>query len=162
MKDVWYSSDGNKEDEQKMKTAIVYFSKHHGNTKKVVDAIAAKHSDVKLIDCIGEEKDLSGYDRIGFASGVYAEHVAKQIQNFAKENLPEGKEVFLIVTAAMPNEHYFSDLTAISESKHCTVKGKFKAKGFNTWGPFKLIGGTAKGHPTQEELDDAVKFYEGL
>ena len=150
MKDVWYSSDGNKEDEQKMKTAIVYFSKHHGNTKKVVDAIAAKHSDVQLIDCIGDVKDLSGYDRIGFASGVYAEHVAKQIQSFAKENLPEGKEVFLIVT------------TAIAESKHCTVKGKFKAKGFNTWGPFKLIGGTAKGHPTQEELDDAVKFYESL
>ena len=145
-----------------MRTAIVYYSQHHGNTKKLLDAIAEKH-EVTLIDVVKEkDADVSGYDRIGFASGVYAEHVAKQIQNFAKENLPEGKEVFLIVTAAMPNEHYFSDLTAISESKHCTIKGKFKAKGFNTWGPFKLIGGTAKGHPTQEELDDAVKFYESL
>ena len=25
-----------------MKTAIVYYSKHHGNTKKVIDAIAEK------------------------------------------------------------------------------------------------------------------------
>ena len=31
-----------------MKTAIVYYSQHHGNTKKLVDAIAAKH-DVTLI-----------------------------------------------------------------------------------------------------------------
>jgi flavodoxin len=26
-----------------MKTAIVYYSQHHGNTKKLLDAIAEKH-----------------------------------------------------------------------------------------------------------------------
>ena len=32
-----------------MKTAIVYYSEHHGNTQKLLDAIAAKH-DVDLVN----------------------------------------------------------------------------------------------------------------
>ena len=54
-----------------MKTAIVYASVHHGNTKKIIDEIA-KTNDVELIDATQTvEKDLSEYDLIGFASGVY-------------------------------------------------------------------------------------------
>ncbi|SEA79716.1 hypothetical protein SAMN05216349_12935 [Oribacterium sp. KHPX15] len=33
-----------------MATAIIYYSKHHGNTKKILDAIAAEHTDVELVD----------------------------------------------------------------------------------------------------------------
>lgn len=55
-----------------MKTAIVYYSKHHGNTKKLLDAIV-KDQGVTLTDAAEKEsaKDLSAYDRIGFASGIY-------------------------------------------------------------------------------------------
>ena len=31
-----------------------------------------------------------------------------------------------------------------------------------TFGPFKLVGGIAKGHPTEEEIDACVKFYKEL
>ena len=144
-----------------MKTAIVYYSKHHGNTRKLVDAIAAAH-DVTLIDCLSGPTDLSDYERIGFASGIYAEHPAKQLQSYAREHLPEGREVFVLITAAMPNDRYFADLQKIAEEKHCKVTGTFKCKGFNTFGPFKLIGGTAKGHPTQQDLEEAVAFYDAL
>lgn len=144
-----------------MKTAIVYYSKHHGNTKKVVDAIASAH-EVTVFNCMDEVPDLSDFDRIGFASGIYAEHPAKQIRKFAAEHLPEQKKIFLIITAAMPNDRYFTDLTKTAEEKHCQVIGTYRCEGFNTFGPFKLIGGTSKGHPTQEELDAAVRFYEGL
>ena len=42
-----------------MKTAIVYASVHHGNTKKIIDEIA-KTNDVELIDATQTvEKDLS-------------------------------------------------------------------------------------------------------
>ena len=52
-----------------MKTAIIYTSVHHGNTKKIIDEIA-KTNEVDLIDATQvTEKDLSGYDLIGFASG---------------------------------------------------------------------------------------------
>ena len=40
--------------------------------------------------------------------------------------------------------------------------GQYSCPGYNTFGPFKLVGGTAKGHPTKEEIEGAVKFYKGL
>ena len=48
-----------------MKTAIVYASVHHGNTKKIVDEIA-KNEEMDLIDATQiKEKSLSEYDLIG-------------------------------------------------------------------------------------------------
>ena len=48
-----------------MKTAIVYYSQHHENTKKLVDAIKAADSQVKLIN-ISESRisELNEYDYI--------------------------------------------------------------------------------------------------
>ena len=55
-----------------MTTAIVYFSRHHGNTKKLLDAIKEAEPAVDLIDVTAPQTtDLSAYDRIGFASGIY-------------------------------------------------------------------------------------------
>ena len=45
---------------KRMKTAIVYYSRHHGNTKKLLDAIAAEN-EVTLIDVTEQPSaDLSG------------------------------------------------------------------------------------------------------
>ena len=29
-------------------------------------------------------------------------------------------------------------------------------------GPFKLVGGIAKGHPNDQDLEDEVEFYKGI
>ena len=48
-----------------LKTVIVYRSKHHGNTKKLVDAIVAAHPEIDTIDvgALGKNEypDLSPY-----------------------------------------------------------------------------------------------------
>lgn len=145
-----------------MKTAIAYYSKHHGNTKKLLDAIAAKH-EVTLID-VTEEKtyDLTGFDRIGFASGIYYSSVAKQLLEFASANLPSEKQVFFIGTCGAPRNGYYDAIKKITEEKKCFPLGEYTCLGFDTFGPFKLVGGIAKGHPTEGEIEDAVRFYEGL
>ena len=62
-----------------MKTAIVYYSAHHGNTKKVLDAIAGKF-EVTPIDAVkAPDADLTGYDLIGFASGIYYSKFHKSV-----------------------------------------------------------------------------------
>lgn len=145
-----------------MKTVIAYYSKHHGNTKKLLDAIAAV-DDVKLIDVtVIKTADLSRYDRIGFASGIYYGSFAKQVQDFAWSSLPENKPVFLIETCGGPRKGYFSAMEKITEEKHCKVIGEYECLGFDTFGPFKLVGGIQKGHPTEEEIDGAVMFYQEL
>ena len=145
-----------------MKTAIVYYSEHHGNTKKLLDAIAAKH-DVTLIDVTkAPETDLSGYDRIGLASGIYYSSFAKQLLAYAEEHLPEGKDVFYIFTHGAPKGMFLNAVRKIAEAKHCRELGDYHCQGFDTFGPFKLVGGIAKCHPTEDEISGAVSFYEGL
>ena len=54
-----------------MKTAICYYSRHHGNTRQVLEAMA-REGDVELIDVTTRQTvRLERYDCIGFASGVY-------------------------------------------------------------------------------------------
>lgn len=150
-----------------MKTAIVYYSKHHGNTKKLIDAIAEKH-EVDLIDVTvaGADgaggADLADYDRIGFASGVYGGNLAKQIVAFAEEKLPEGREVFYIYTSSMTKESALKQIRAAASAKGNRELGAYHCKGFDTFGPFKLVGGVGKGHPNEAEIRGAVEFYEGL
>ena len=63
-----------------MKTVIIYASVHHNNTKELVCAIAAEN-DIDVVDATKiTEKDLSGYDLIGFASGIYFDTSMKYIQ----------------------------------------------------------------------------------
>ena len=87
------------------KTAIVYCSQQHGNTKKILDAIA-------------------GYD----------------------------KDVFFIATAGNPIEHNFNSIVSATKEKYCNEIGRYQCAGFDTFGPFKLVGGLQKGHPTEEEM----------
>ena len=146
-----------------MTTAIIFYSKHHGNTKKVLDAIVAADTEVELVDAIEKhEMDLSGYDRIGFASGIYYGKFAEQVLNFANINLPTGKDVFYIATAGNPTKNCFNSIVDIAKEKHSNELGRYICKGFDTFGPFKLVGGLQKGHPTDEEIQEAVKFYKEL
>ncbi|MGB3985262.1 MAG: flavodoxin, partial [Limnochordia bacterium] len=40
--------------------------------------------------------------------------------------------------------------------------GTYGCRGFDTFGPFKLVGGIAKGHPNENDIAGAVKFFAGL
>ncbi len=145
-----------------MKTAIVYYSQHHGNTKKLLDAIAAE-AEVTLIDVTAAgTADLSSFDRSGFASGIYYSSFAKQILSFAEAHLPENRDVFYIYTHGAPVGGFLKRIREIAEKKHCRELGSYHCLGFDTFGPFKLVGGIAKGHPTAEEIAGAVSFYKGL
>ena len=146
-----------------MKTAIVYYSQHHGNTKKLLDAICDTDLSVTLINAAEKtEVDLREYDRIGIASGIYFSSFAKPILSFASINLPAQKPVFFIATCGSPRKNYFDEIRHIAKRKDCTDLGSYLCTGFDTYGPFKLIGGLKKDHPTEEEIQGAVDFYNGL
>ena len=145
-----------------MKTAVVYYSRHHGNTKKVLDAIAQSH-DLTLIDAAeAASANLAEYDIIGFASGIYYSKFHKSVLEFAEKNLPEGKNVFFIYTYGPERSGYTASIAKVVGLKNANILGEYGCLGFNTFGPFKLIGGIAKGHPNTDDLDGAVKFFETL
>lgn len=142
-----------------MKIAIIYYSRHHGNTKKVLDAIREIY-DLELIDVLEcKEKDLSEYDAIGFASGIYFNNFHKSIIAFAKSNLPESKKVFLIHTYGIKIKGYTKEMKKIIQEKSCELIGVFGCRGYDTFGPLKLIGGIAKGRPNEKDLKGAQEFF---
>lgn len=145
-----------------MKTAIVYYSRHHENTKKLLDEIAGSH-EVTLIDATKPIViDVNQFDRIGLASGIYYSKFHSSVLKFAEEQLPVGKEVFFIYTYGAEKKGYTDAIRKALGGTDSKILGEYGCFGFNTFGPFKLIGGIAKGHPTVAELEGAVEFYEGL
>ena len=145
-----------------MKTAVIYYSRHHGNTKKVLDAIAPGH-DLTLIDAAETTSaPLEDYDLIGFASGIYYSKFHKSVLQFAEEHLPEGKKVFFVYTCGSDKQSYTSAIRKIAAEKHAEILGEFGCPGYDTFGPFKLVGGIAKGRPNQGDLSNAVRFFEHI
>lgn len=145
-----------------MKTAIIYYSRHHRNTKKLIDAIAAGH-DVTAIDA-SEVKtaDLSGYDAVGFASGIYYSKFHKTVLEFAGQNLPEGKDVFFLYTCGADKKGYTDAIGECVKKRNARILGEYGCLGYDTFGPFKLVGGIAKGHPDDNDVNGAVAFYNSL
>ena len=68
----------------------------------------------------------------------------------------------IIYTHGAPVGGFLKSIREIAEKKHCHELGAYHCLGFDTFGPFKLVGGIAKGHPTEEEIAGATKFYREL
>ena len=144
------------------KVAIVYASIHHGNTKKLVDAISQKFT-VALIDTTQQIRaDLTDYDLIGFASDIDFGKFYDPVEQFLKDNLPKNKQVFFLYTCAMARDSFTKSVRNEVQKQDAVILGEYGCRGFNTYGPWKLIGGMNKGHPTEDEIAGAVHFVSNL
>ena len=104
-----------------MRTAIVYASVHHGNTEKLAKRIA-EECQVDLIDAVIQpDADLSSYDMIGFASGIYFSKFHQSILEFAEKNLPNDKKIFLICTYG--GSANYKTIEQILDKRHVSVVG---------------------------------------
>jgi flavodoxin len=145
-----------------MKTAIVYYSKHHNNTKKLLDAIAAL-GNVTLIDAtVYQNVDLTNFDLVGFASGIYYQTFNKSVMKVAEKCLQSNKKVFFMYTCGLLNQNYPAGIEKIAKDKNARLLGTYGCRGYDTFGPFKLVGGVAKGHPDEADIAGAVSFFQGL
>ena len=99
---------------------------------------------------------------IGFASGIDFGKFYEVVENFARDHLPFKKQVFFLYTCAMDRKGFTDSIREIAAQKEAVVLGEYGCKGYNTYGPWKVIGGMNKKHPTQEEIASAVTFFENL
>ena len=148
-----------------MKSMIVLVSYHHNNTQKVAEVIAkVLNAQIKKPEQINLD-ELQQCDLIGFGSGIYAGRHHKTLRKFADE-LPkvDNKKAFIFSTCANTKNapKYHSLLREELKSKGYSIVGEFNCAGLNTWGPFKLVGGTKKGRPNAEDLKLAEEFASKL
>ena len=142
------------------KIVIIYESKHQGNTYKLVKKISDKYK-IEIINAAEPSAvNLDKYDIIGLASGIDFGKFYKSVENFAKQNLPMKKKVFFIYTCAMDRKGFTDSIKEIVLEKEGIILGEFGCKGYNTYGPWKIIGGMKKKHPTEKEVESAMKFFE--
>lgn len=145
-----------------MKTLICYYSRHHGNTRKVLEAIS-QEGEVDLVDVTTRQSvSWDEYDCIGFASGIYGFEFQKAVTEYARQYLPKGKPVFFVYTYGGAKGTGAKVVEDVAREKGCPVLGEFSCKGYDTFGPFKLMGGIAKGHPDAQDLENARSFYRAL
>ncbi len=141
------------------KIAIVYHSHHHHNTQRLVTSV----SDVDVFDVQEvDDIDLSDYDLVGFASGIYAGKFHESITKIIIGHQPELRKVFLAYTSGSNNSRYGDEYKQNLEKIGLIVRGIFSCRGYNTWGPFRLVGGIAKGAPTEADLVQFRQFIEKL
>ena len=144
------------------KAVIIYASTHHGSTKKLVEAIADKY-DIAQIDATKQQQaDLSEYDLIGFASGIDFGRFYHSVEQFLENNLPKGKRVFFLYTCARVNHRFTEKIKASALEKRAILLGEYGCRGYNTYGPWKMIGGMNRKHPSENEISNAVKFFASL
>ncbi|MDD6214876.1 MAG: flavodoxin domain-containing protein [Firmicutes bacterium] len=145
-----------------MKTAIIYASHHHGNTKKLIDAIKEKF-DVLVVNSENEQiPDLSDYDCIGLASGIEFGKFYKSVYIAANGVIQQGKDIFIIYTCGQDNGKQGREIKAIAQERGCKILGSFGCKGYDTFGPFKLVGGINKKHPNDGDIKAALMFCQKI
>ena len=149
-----------------MRTIILYASRHHGNTKKLVDAIVEAHPEIDTLDvkALGKNEypNLHEYHLIGVATGIYYSEIDKDMARVLTNVLQPQDKVFGLMTYGGKNKWYGKDIDGICRMRQAIFMGVYGCPGFDTWGPFKLAGGVQKGHPTAEEIKGAVDFFDKI
>ncbi|MFI0909578.1 flavodoxin family protein [Streptomyces abikoensis] len=149
-----------------MKAVIVCTSVSHGNTKRIADVMGevleARVVEPEQINAA----ELAAYDLVGFGSGIYTQNIHPRLRRFA-ESLPEGRyrKAFVFTTSGLPEPPFrphTRSLARLLERKGFDVNDTFQCRGYDTWLPFKLVGGIRKGRPDATDLQAARAFAEGL
>jgi flavodoxin len=146
-----------------MKTLIIYSSLHHGNTKKVAEAMAdALEAGILSYDDV-DAYNIVEYDLVGFGSGIYHGKPQDEFVEFI-ESLPavKNRKAFVFTTSGKGKDEYNDQLKETISTKGFEVVGSFSCRGFDTWGPLKIIGGKNKGQPNSEDLENARNFVKSL
>ena len=146
-----------------MKNLIVYESIHHGNTEKIGKAMAEylnadliKTNDINV-------NTLKDYDLIGFGSGIYNGKLHKNVLDLIEKSPTlSNKKAFVFSTSGQGKAKYNNTIEQKLKEKGFEVVGSFACKGYDTFGPFKLIGGIAKGRPNENDIKKAKEFAEKL
>ena len=150
-----------------MKTLIICVSVHHGNTRKIAEAMAGS-LDAEVMAPDEVDPGLLGESQfIGFGSGIYRWKHHVSLLNFAAGLPPLRGKAFIFSTRGnlirvIPLENYHQALRDRLRSSGLEIVGEFSCLGLDTSGPLNLVGGKNKGRPDENDLTLAREFAEGL
>ncbi|MCX3061763.1 flavodoxin family protein [Streptomyces beihaiensis] len=151
-----------------MKALIVCVSVSHGNTWKVADAMGRVLDASVVAPEDVDPGELAGYDLVGIGSGIFRMAFHPRLRDFV-QGLPRREEerpdAFVFSTSGLPEapfRPYTRPLVRVLEEKGFPVVGAFSCRAWDTWAPFKPVGGIRKGRPDEDDLAEARLFARGV
>jgi flavodoxin len=152
---------------QELRSLVVVFSYHHGNTEKIAHACAkVLGAEVKTPQQVKPE-EIAEYDLVGFGSGIYSATFDPSVLDLA-DRLPRAgtTKAFLFSTYGAPAfianrefiEKNHSQIREKLQAKGNTVIGEFGCAGWNTNSFLRFFGGLNKGRPDANDLQNAETF----
>ncbi|MFI6048244.1 flavodoxin family protein [Nocardia sp. NPDC051321] len=149
-----------------MKAILVCTSVSHGNTKRIADIMGHVLSARVVSPDQLDPAELAGYDLVGFGSGIFLGSFHAQLREFV-ESLPQEprRKAFVFATSGLPEarfQRFSRPLVKLLQQKGFEVTGTFSCRAFDTYAPFKLVGGIRKDRPNGADLAAARMFAERL
>lgn len=149
-----------------MKAMIVAVSVSHGNTQRIAEVMGevlhAPVVDPEQVDLA----ELAACDVVGFGSGIFFGNFHQRLRDFV-QSLPQAQrqKAFVVATSGLPEMRirpFTRPFVRTLEQKGFEVADTFSCRAFDTWLPFKLVGGINKHRPNVSDLQAARTFAEGL
>ncbi|MFI6172529.1 flavodoxin family protein [Nocardia sp. NPDC051052] len=149
-----------------MKAILVCTSVSHGNTKRIADLMGQVLSARVVTPDQIDPAELAGYDLVGFGSGIFLGSFHAQLREFV-ESLPQEprRKAFVFATSGFPEarfQRFSRPLVKLLQQKGFEVTDTFSCRAFDTYAPFKLVGGIRKDRPNGADLAAARTFAERL
>ncbi|MFB7617920.1 flavodoxin family protein [Kitasatospora sp. NPDC056181] len=144
-----------------MKTVIVCASVSHGNTRRIAAGMAQVLGAKVVSPEQADLAELADADLVGFGSGVFYGRLHPRLTDLVKALPPRRGRAFVFATSGLPEippAPFTRPLVRLLEGKGFQVEGSFSCRGFDTWTPFKLVGGINKQRPNIEDLAAAQAF----
>ncbi|MDH7594031.1 MAG: flavodoxin family protein [Methanomicrobiales archaeon] len=135
----------------------------HSNEGTFAEARADEiGADLLSVDAAASS-DLAAHDLIGFGSGIFFGKHHRSLLEYI-EQLPQmdGKKAFIFSTSGKGEMELNAHLRELLTRKGFIILGEFACKGWDSWGPFRIIGGINKGRPDEKDLEAAKTFARNL
>lgn len=143
---------------------IVCESTHHGNTKRVADAMASVlKAEVRTAAEVTPEM-IDQYDLVGWGSGIYFARHSEKLREMAGKLAVRPRKAFVFSTAGLPflSWWFHAALRGILRNRGCELVGDFCCGGWDTVGPLKWLGGIERSHPNAKDLERAEAFARSI
>lgn len=147
------------------KTLIVCSSVSHGNTRQIADALSEVLDATVVSPGEVDAADLASYDLVGFGSGIYSRRFHHDLRARVDSLPPMTGKAFVFATSGLRESRlnrFAKPFVDNIENKGYEVVGGFTCRGYDTYLPFKLVGGIGKGRPNADDLASAREFAEFL
>ena len=144
--------------------AIVYASVHHGNTRRIAEAMAGPLGAELLTVEEAMTVDGQALDLVGFGSGIYfGRHHASLFDLVQKwKSMPRRCFVFSTAGISSLSGLWHRSLVRQIRGRGAEVIGQFSAPGWDTVGPLWLVGGLHRRRPDERDLARAGQFARDI